>query len=168
MTTAILGGAIAGIAGAFLALMGVLLTSRWRIAEENILKQRAEWRDKVRSLVAQAVNADTPAEARSVWAELALRMNPIEDLDKDDAELVALARSLEWPENRNDAVRDRLVALAAHILKHDWTRAKWEASGRVWDAEPAQTLAGASSAPEVASALRRIWCDRNGPPDDLS
>lgn len=133
-------GALGGIVAAIITLVGVLTTSRWRIAEENIIKQRAEWRDAVRSIIAQAVRNEDPVEARKLWAELALRMNPTEDHTKDDRELVRLVRSLESAGERNDAVRGRIVDLAAHILKHDWTRAKWEARGWFWEDEPEQDL----------------------------
>lgn len=104
-----------------------------------MIKQRAEWRDAVRSLISQAVNVADEHTARRVWAELALRMNPDLDVRKDDRELVELVKSLVVPGNRNDAVHGRIVELAAHVLKHDWTRAKWEAQGRFWDDEPEQT-----------------------------
>lgn len=142
--TPILAGAFGGIVAAAIALFGVLTTSRWRIAEENIIKQRAEWRDAVRSIVAQAVANEDPVEARRLWAEIALRMNPVEDHGRDDRELVRLVRSLEHASERNGAVRGRIVDLAAHILKHDWTRAKWEARGWFWEDEPEQFLFVAS------------------------
>lgn len=138
--SSLVAGALGGVAAAIITLVGVLTTSRWRIAEENIIKQRAEWRDAVRSIVAQAVCNDEPAVARKLWAELALRMNPAEDAAKDDRELVRLVRSLEHASERNDMVRGRIVDLAAHILKHDWTRAKWEAQGWFWEDEPEQDL----------------------------
>lgn len=139
MSGEIIGAVFGGVVASLLTLFGVLATSRWRRAEDNVIKQRAEWRDAVRSLIAQAVIVSDEDTARRVWAELALRMNPDLDIGKDDRELVELIRSLIVPANRNDAVRGRIVELAAHILKHDWTRAKWEAQGWFWEDEPEQT-----------------------------
>lgn len=139
MIQVLIGGALGGVFAAMITFVGVLTTSRWRIAEENIIKQRAEWRDAVRSLISQAMVVDDALEARKIWAELALRMNPKNDAEKDDRELVALVGSLEDRQNQTHAIRSRIVDLAAHILKHDWTRAKWEARGWLWDEEPKQT-----------------------------
>lgn len=109
-----------------------------------MIKQRAEWRSAVRSLIAEAVNVDNEKDARRIWAEIALRMNPDNDPNKDDTELVALVRDLNREENRTDERREQIVDLAAHILKHDWTRAKWEAQGWFWEEEPEQTRSPAA------------------------
>ena len=139
MSETLVAGLLGGGLAALITLTGVLITSRWRSAEENVIKQREKWRDAVRCLIAQAVNVDTPEGARRIWAELALRMNPEDDLDKDDAELVALVKGLEEGSGRTPETRTRIVHLAARILKHDWTRAKWEAQGWFWENEPEQT-----------------------------
>lgn len=123
---------------AAIALLGVLATNRTRLAEENVIKQRAKWRDAVRCLIAKAVNVSDEQEARRIWAQLALRMNP-DDVTKDDVELVALVRDLQDPAKQTPDRRERIVLLAARILKHDWTRAKWEAQGWFWEDEPEQT-----------------------------
>lgn len=139
MSDQIIGVVLSGVLASLVTLFGVLATSRWRRAEDNVIKQRAEWRNAVRSLIAQAVTVADEETARKVWVELALRMNPEIDSQKDDRELVGLVRSLVTPANRNDVVHGRIVELAAHILKHDWTRAKWEAQGWPWENEPEQT-----------------------------
>ncbi|WP_242096729.1 hypothetical protein [Sphingomonas sp. CROZ-RG-20F-R02-07] len=139
MTATLLAGLLGGVIAAGITLAGVLITNRWRLAEENVIKQRAEWRGAVRLLISEAVNIENEKDARRIWAEIALRMNPDEDPKKDDAELVALVRDLSREENRTDDRRERIVNLAAHILKHDWTRAKWEAQGWFWEEEPEQT-----------------------------
>lgn len=115
-------GAIGGLLAAFVTLTGLILTTRWKIAEENIIKERAKWRDAVRLFIEQAVVETDPSKLRAIATGLALRMNPEEDRRKDDRELVALIFSLGKGENRTDEVRARIVALAAHILKHDWNR----------------------------------------------
>lgn len=139
MSETLVAGLLGGGLAALITLAGALITSRWRSAEENVIKQREKWRDAVRSLIAEAVNVDTPKDARRIWAALALRMNPEDDLDKDDAELVALVKGLEEEAGRTPERYARIVHLAARILKHDWTRAKWEAQGWFWESEPEQT-----------------------------
>ncbi|HVI98302.1 MAG TPA: hypothetical protein VM657_04480 [Sphingomonas sp.] len=135
----VLAGAIGGLLAAFVTVIGLILTTRWKIAEENIIKERARWRDAVRSLIEQAVVETDSSKLRGIATGLALRMNPAEDSNKDDRELVALVYSLEDRENRTEAARARIVALAAHILKHDWSRAKWEADLWFTQREPVQT-----------------------------
>lgn len=133
---AALAGAAGGICVAFVALTGVVLSTRWKIAEENITKERAKWRDTVRNLVEQAVVETDAEKLRRIATGLALRMNPEVCPSKDDRELVALVYSLEEAENRTSETRDRITALAAHILKHDWDRAKWEADSWFWERSP--------------------------------
>lgn len=144
MTPVAAAAALAGIIASAITLAGVLLSARWRLAEENIIKERAKWRDAVRSIVSQAValdegDADGVRKARVLWAEIAGRMNPDEDSNKDDRALVEAIAGLIEQTNRNDANRRRILGLAATILKHDWERAKWEARGRPWEPEPEQT-----------------------------
>jgi hypothetical protein len=134
----VLAGATGALVAAFVTLVGLILTTRWRIAEENITKERAKWRDTVRSLIEQAVVEEASLKLRAIATGLALRMNPALDDEKDDRELVALVYSLEIPDNRTDEARARIVALGAHILKHDWSRAKWEADLWFWQKEPIQ------------------------------
>lgn len=135
----VLAGAIGGLLAAVVTLLGLILTTRWKIAEENIIKERAKWRDAVRSLIEQAVLETDASKLTAIATGLALRMNPADDADKDDRELVALVFSLKSRDHRTDDTRARIVALAAHILKHDWSRAKWEADLWFWQKEPIQT-----------------------------
>ncbi|BCA63113.1 hypothetical protein HMP09_2347 [Sphingomonas sp. HMP9] len=142
---AAIAGAAGGILAALITLAGVILSARWRLADENIIKERAKWREAVRSIVAEAVSIDADtkdgtARARRLWGEIALRMNPEPAGGKGDRELVKAIASLIDTSNRNDEVRGRILGLAAPILKHDWERAKWEASGRFWEDEPEQSL----------------------------
>ena len=137
MSETLVAGLLGGGLAAVITLFGVLATNRSRLAEDNVIKQRAEWRDAVRSLIAQAVVVDDEKEARRIWCELALRMNP-DDPTKDDVELVSLVKDLQSDAGRSKQVRERIVLLASRILKHDWTRAKWEAQGWFWEDEPQQ------------------------------
>ena len=137
----VLAGANGGLLASAVTLVGTILSTRWRIAEENVTKERAKWRNSVRDLIETAESTNNDAELRRLWVALALRMNPVEDDQRDDRELVAQVKRLPElaTEKRTEAV-DRIVALAAHILKHDWERAKWEADHWFWRREePKQT-----------------------------
>lgn len=149
MTPPAIAAILGGIVAAALTLAGVILSARWRLTEENITKERAKWRDAVRSIVAQAVEIEASTEngdtkIRRLWGEIALRMNPGDDPEKDDRQLVDAVASLVDPAKRTDQTRLRILDLAAGILKHDWERAKWEARGRPWEQEPEQTSGSAS------------------------
>ncbi|RYG55549.1 MAG: hypothetical protein EON56_05480 [Alphaproteobacteria bacterium] len=115
-----------------------MVSARWRIAEANIIQERAKWREAIRAIVIEAVNVKSTERAGELWASLALRLNPNDDPDKDDRELVELVASLADEANWLPAVRARIVALAANVLKHDWERAKWEARIMLWAEEPIQ------------------------------
>lgn len=137
----VLAGAVGGTLAALITLGASALTARWRIAEENVIKERAKWRDAVRGLIETAATSGDESELEKAWVALALRMNPEPSNFRDDRELVALVRGLrDLPLPARTAARDRIVALAAHILKHDWERAKWEADHRwSWGDVPKQT-----------------------------
>lgn len=136
----LLSGAVGAILGGIITAVGLLTSVRWKIAEENVLKQRAKWRDEVRHLVERSVEETDVKKLRVIATGLALRLNPRDSATKDDRHLVALVFSLVDYDNRNDRTYGRIVALAAHILKHDWTRAKWEARLRLFrGSEPKQT-----------------------------
>lgn len=138
MSETILAGLLGGTIASLLSLVGVLLINRTKMASENVIKQRAAWRESVRALIVEAINVEEDRAARRIWAELALRLNP-DDPTKDDHELVALLRDLQNEAGRTAEAKDRIVLLASRILKHDWTRAKWEAQGWFWEEEPKQT-----------------------------
>ena len=137
----VLAGAVGGTLAALITLAGSALTARWRIAEENVTKERAKWRNAVRTLIETAVTSESELDLEKAWVALALRMNPEPSEFRDDRELVALVRALrDLPGSARAVAKDRIVALAAHILKHDWERAKWEADHRwFWGEVPQQT-----------------------------
>jgi len=90
----VLAGVIGGLLAALVTLFGTILAERLRIAEENITKELAKWRDTVRRLVVTAVTTDDQTKLSQAWVGLALRMN-LENIEqRDDRELVARVRSL--------------------------------------------------------------------------
>ena len=121
----------AGIA-AFSAFVGVVIgaavslrTSTRNIKVENITKERAKWRDKVRkkslAVHQDAVKCDATAlEAHHL--EFSLILNPF---DHEDRAILALIRQLKSKADESHLTEfaDRIALL----LKHDWQRAKWEA-----------------------------------------
>ena len=137
---------ITAIIAAFSAIVGVaigaavsLQTSARNIKVENITKERAKWRDKVRkkslAVHQDAVKCDATAlEDRHL--EFSLILNPF---DSEDRAILALIRQLKskTDEPRLTEFADRIALL----LKHDWQRAKWEAEANCFlspdiDAEP--------------------------------
>jgi hypothetical protein len=100
------------------------LTAERRLASENVIQERAKWREDIRDLADQiyrtivsgAVDADQFGELR---AKLALRLNPH---DQDDQGILALI--VPGDSTRADEFNQRVALL----LKHDWERARREAN----------------------------------------
>jgi hypothetical protein len=114
LTSAVVAAIVSGLV--------VLLTAERRIAAENVIQERMKWRDKVRELAAavrQAAveqNADKLAELR---AQFSLRLNPH---DQKDQEILSLITA------DNAGRVEELTQRVSLLLKHDWERAKYEAS----------------------------------------
>ena len=122
------------VIAALVAALFTVLTSERRIAAENVIQERKRWRDKIRrlasdvqrSLVLSDVKAATLNELR---AKFSLLINPHENADDEILRLIA-------PGNANRA--DEFTQRVALLLKHDWERAKREASlwRRLWEKPP--------------------------------
>ena len=124
-------GAVAG------ALVGAFVT--WLVAQRglraaNVLAERTRWRERVRALAAE-IARDPGASGRRgrLWVQLALETNP---LDPADLALVRLARRVGRQPAIAEHDREELVERFALLLKHDWERAKAEASWRPWRGAP--------------------------------
>jgi len=101
--------------------------SKRAIQIENITKERAKWRDKVREL-ALAMHKAATANDRAVLKELrlalSLNLNPMEMEDSSILDAVdRMSKSEELDENVLNEFSDRVALL----LKFDWDRAKVEA-----------------------------------------
>jgi hypothetical protein len=103
-----------------------LLVSERRIAAENVIQERTKWRDKIRCLaleVHEAFAKNDAAKLKELLARLSLHLSPH---DSEDQQILALIASGD--QNRAEEFTQRLALL----LKHDWERAKYEASLWRW------------------------------------
>ncbi len=101
-----------------------LLASERRIAAENVIQERMKWRDKIRDLAScvhkELVRVEIDAvKLTELRAKLTLHLNPH---DKKDQQILRLIAS--------DGIcrADEFTQRVALLLKHDWERAKREAS----------------------------------------
>ncbi len=121
-------------------LMPVLISSAlaawvaWHAAERNVLmanvtQERAKWRDRIRKLADElqtAVSTGDVTEIRRLRVAFRLSLNP---WDGRDREIVALL-ALLMESDRKNLLLERIVIRLELLLKHDWERAKAEASWR--------------------------------------
>lgn len=111
------------IAALVAAVVSVFSTER-RISAEYVIQERKLWRDKIRTLASEIYKTLTLSNAEEpklgeLRAEFSLLINPLDIMDE---EILALI-SVNNKEKANEFTRR--VAL---LLKHDWERAKHEAS----------------------------------------
>jgi hypothetical protein len=134
MTTLLTSVVIAAIVSGLVSL----LVAERRIAAENVLQERTKWREKIRDLALEVhkalvfVEVDA-AQLRELRATLTLRLNPHDEKDQEILELIA-------PENASHA--EEFAQRVALLLKHDWERAKYEASLWRWLYEKSPTRLG--------------------------
>jgi hypothetical protein len=101
-----------------------LLASERRLAAENVIQERKNWREHVRDIAEDVYHEIMSGESdqnkfQELRAKLALRLNPH---DPDDQEILALVVP-------GDAARaDEFNQRVALLLKHDWERAKRDTS----------------------------------------
>jgi hypothetical protein len=123
LTSAIIAAIVSGLVA--------LLTSERRIAAENVIQERMKWRDKVRELASEVRRSFIHDTARltELRAQFSLRLNPH---DRRDQQILALIA----PENAGRV--EEFTQRVALLLKHDWERAKYEASlwRRLWEKSP--------------------------------
>ncbi len=122
LTTILSSGVVAGtIAG-----LVTLRTAERNIAIENITKQRAIWREKIREKsleVTKAFLAKDEIKLLALYNEFLLLLNPFDSEDKLIMDVLWELKSSE-PENRKLIEFSERLSL---LLKHDWERAKREA-----------------------------------------
>jgi len=111
------------IAGLITAYVTVWNAER-KISIENITKERAKWRDKIREL---SVNVNTAMvesdnEKLSILrSQFRLLLNPD---DKEDQHIIGLLSLSEKEDNMKKA--NEFSICLSYLLKHDWERAKIE------------------------------------------
>jgi hypothetical protein len=113
-----------GVVAAAVSGIITLLTAERRLASENVIQERKDWREHVRKIAAnvyKAFLANGPDQDtfRKLRAELALRLNPHEAEDQKILELV---------ESGNAAHAEEFNQRISLLLKRDWERAKRDAS----------------------------------------
>lgn len=111
------------------ALLTWYLAQR-RIAIENVTQERAKWRANIRRTALDAHDAmvaGQPIKVERVRNELSTWLNPYEE---EDWKLLACV-GVGGPRGRAD-IGDEFALRVALLLKHDWERAKWEASSLGW------------------------------------
>jgi hypothetical protein len=122
--------ASSAVVAAVIAGIVTLRTTARNIKVEHVTKERAKWREKVRAKAIQvhraAVNNEwgRVAELRLVFT---LILNPF---DQEDQAILNLIGTLETTELKEAALRE-FGDRVALLLKHDWERAKSEASSAI-------------------------------------
>jgi hypothetical protein len=116
------------VIAALVSALFSVLTSERRIAAENVIQERKNWRDKIRELASKVHAALVLPETESVQlndlqAKFSLLINPHDNTDQEILQLIAKSGA-----DRADEFTQRVALL----LKHDWERAKREASFWRW------------------------------------
>lgn len=88
---------------------------------ENITKERAKWRERIREIVSEYSTADVKSQ-NAFEIELFSRLNPY---DPEDLQLLDCLRLA------SETARVELSIRLSLLLKHDWERAKDETKS-VW------------------------------------
>lgn len=115
---------LAGFIGAIVGGAATWLVAQRSLRASNVLAERTRWREKIREIAGELLRGYASADRAPAWVILALNTSPF---DRRDLELVHLAKQLAQPLPA-DPQRDELVERLALLLKHDWDRAKIEAS----------------------------------------
>lgn len=119
---------LAALAGA----AGALWTSERNHRLENVTAERAAWRARIRLLAVdllagpdKAGDADAPQARKRAAAAIRLSTNPFDPLDREIVEIADRISAATSPDSSDLG----LLALRLQLLlKHDWERAKTEAS----------------------------------------
>ena len=124
--------AIGGAIGAFVTAFATLRVSARNIKLESITRERAKWREHIRCLaaaiydVAMDTAADRAMRLDRLMLMLKLRLNPE---DEKDVEIRSTVREIIAADPGAAAPLLRTFGdQIALLLKHDWQRAKREAS----------------------------------------
>jgi hypothetical protein len=103
-------------------------TSERAIQIENITKERAKWRDKIREQ-ALAVHKAAKATETRLLSELRLSMTlNLNPMDTQDAAILKVIDIMAKATHPDDGSEQEFADRVALLLKHDWERAKSEAT----------------------------------------
>jgi hypothetical protein len=107
------------------------IISERNIKIKNVTQERAKWRDKIRELCIEVFDACrlhdvtcSITRLEALHAEFQVRLNP---LDKNDIEILESIENLK-DKTKIDENLKKFSACVALLLKHDWERAKCEAT----------------------------------------
>jgi hypothetical protein len=124
----------AAVAGGWLTGLMSLRKDERAVQVEQITKERAKWRDTMRSLAESIATTwhehqTTPNHAKvaALRARLATSINPKDD--KHDAEVLEHFDALFSGDSVDVPLFARRLAL---LLKHDWERVKWDCLPIYW------------------------------------
>lgn len=115
------------LAGAAFGSAVLFWNNSRNVKVENITRERAKWRDKVRDKaldVHKATNTGNEAWLSELHLEFSLILNPLDDEDRTILDLIRQLKN--GPDELHLTEFADRVSL---LLKHDWDRAKWEARG---------------------------------------
>lgn len=145
------------VVAALVAALVSMVTSERRIAAKNVIQERKIWREKIRTLAAEVFvvlfNPDLHNREnvlRTLRAKLFLLLNPHDIMDQEILQTIEVINT-----DRADEFTQRITLL----LKHDWERAKREASlvHRLCEREPTR-VAFEQYEPGRAHAYRQRRC----------
>jgi len=119
---------IAALVAALIAALISVLTSERRIAAENVIQARKDWRDRIRGLASEVHKAlafpdgvEATTTLNELHARFSLLVDPHDIMDQEILQLIAAG---------NAGRADEFTQRVALLLKYDWERAKREAS--IW------------------------------------
>jgi hypothetical protein len=147
-----------GVIAALVAALVALVTTERRLAAENVTQERTKWRDKVRCLADDVYKAFLVGESdanvyQRLRAQLTLRLNPHDKLDQQILELIRVDGA---------GSADEFIQRVALLLKHDWERAKREASLLRWlhEREPDRLIFERYQPGHRCKYVKRRWLCR--------
>ena len=111
---------IAGLVAAYITFWN----AERKIAIDNITKERAKWRDKIRKNALEIhkgiISADK-VKLSELKNEFRLLLNPVDDKDINILSLICIKENEDKEQQADD-----FSLSVSHLLKHDWERAKLE------------------------------------------
>jgi hypothetical protein len=112
------------VLAAFVSAIIAMVVSERRMSSDNVLLERKRWRDDIRKLAIDVYNGFLEGDSiklKRLKLQFSVLLNPHDDDDKKILDIIS------------DGNPDRADEFSIHIsllLKHDWERAKYEAS--IW------------------------------------
>ncbi|PLK49558.1 hypothetical protein [Uliginosibacterium sp. TH139] len=123
LTTFLSSTVVAGLVAALVSLR----TNERNIQITNVTQERAKWRQAIREFADEILKAGRVKDnekLKLLCAQLSLNLNPFDSEDKGIVEAASRLAAAETTESQIAEFVDRVALL----LKHDWDRAKYEAS----------------------------------------